>query len=228
MSKGGDVMATQWWRMLAAACLCLLFTACQAQYPSKTESTAPVGETGRGTRVADAAASAGSTGTDRATQPESGPDTGGTGRWKESDSPFQSGEITRLTLYTKKDGDMFSGEIVQQGTITGSEQLQAIRQRLIQDEWRYYPTTESGWVKCQPVYAGRVLIFETGQGRQIILHIPYDGSPYVAAGEFDADKTYASIFRAAVRGDASGEMFRRYTVSQSLVDELCRLYETAA
>ena len=73
-----------------------------------------------------------------------------------------------------------------------------------------------------------MLIFETGQGRQIILHIPYDGSPYVAVGEFDADKTYADIFRAAVRGDASGEMFRRYTVSQSLVDELCRLYETAA
>lgn len=220
-------MTNRWWRMLAAACLCLLLTACQEQYLSKTESTAPADETGQGTQAADAAAPVESTGTDRVTPPVSGLDTGGTGRWKEPDSPFQSGEMTRLTLYTKKDGDMFSGEIVQQGTITSSEQLQAIQQRLIQDEWRYYPTTESGWVKCQPVYAGRVLIFETGQGRQIILHIPYDGSPYVAAGEFDADKTYASIFRTAVQGDASGEMFRRYTVSQSLVDELCRLYETA-
>lgn len=220
VSKGGDGVKSRIWKVCVMCCLCMtLFTGCIGEDSSNILSEGTRRETGASqTRMSQSEVTSSRSNVTSPSMPMN----------EAPDSPFQNGELTRLTLYTKKEGDMFSAEIVQQGSITDSEQLQAIQQWLLQDEWRYYPTTESGWVKCQPVYARRVLIFETGQGRQIILHIPYDGSPYVAAGEFDADETYAGIFRAAIQGDASGEMFRRYTVSQSLVDELCRLYETAA
>lgn len=80
-------------------------------------------------------------------------------------------------------------------------------------------------MKCHPYYAQRVLLFQTTDHRQLVLHILYDNDEYVSLGVFDSGQDYQALLKQAKRNYQNGQNdFQRYTVSPALVQELCQWF----
>ncbi len=142
------------------------------------------------------------------------------------DQPFNSisnADIAKITVYEKENGDMFSGSVINIGSITAEKEIHSVYEQITSAKWTYCPK-ETDWIKCYPVYAKRVLVFHLTTQKQLVLHIPYEGHGYISLGLFDDDIEYQDLFNQSLQDYKNGKNhFARYKVNKELVDNLYQL-----
>ena len=139
-------------------------------------------------------------------------------------NPLKDVSIKSISLKIKKSNDMFSSNVLDVKTINDARKIQDIQNKLISVNWHYYPN-ESEWVKCWPIYAKRILLFELDNDKIVVMHILYDNEGYVSIGTFDKGQDYQSIFDSSKEDYKKGiSHFNRYKINTSTVEKICQLF----
>ncbi len=140
-------------------------------------------------------------------------------------SPFTDKKLVSITL--KENPNAFSPgqHTLTLNVITDPIQLADIQAILVQKDWTVYPSLESGWLKCWPVYASRALICELEGGDRVVLHLFYDASGFAATAVLDAAVSYEAFASSAVQAYRDGNHpFTLYTIPSGLGEQLQQLY----
>lgn len=140
-------------------------------------------------------------------------------------SPFADKKLISITL--KENPNAFSPgqHTLTLSIITDPIPLADIQAILVQEDWTVYPTLESGWLKCWPVYASRALICELEGGDRMVLHLFYGASDFAATAVLDPAISYETFASSAVQAYRDGTSpFTLYTLPSRLGEQLQQLY----
>ena len=136
-------------------------------------------------------------------------------------SPFADVTIKAITAYDKENQYATDGKVLVAEKETDIDDIQKIQAWLNAEDWQYYATTESGWVKIQPIHAKRVVTFALDNGKQLVLHLMSDTGSWVAVGTFDGALDYTAIYNQAWQADKTGNQhFMRYHISKTCVSKI--------